>query len=397
VDVCFITEKYPPVVGGGESHIEALAEGLADRGHAVTVLTETPAWLDGRPRPDDRIAFREVPGLTRACERADFGDALRSLRHALESVERVDVIHVFNRIPAALCGMLRGFLRGRVCLSTFETVIAGKRVFGLWNDFDLELEFARNAAALLAPDAMICGSRLYREWALAEGYPHGLIHVIPFGTDVERFRPDKRRRHDHRARMGWSDAFVVLLPARPIPRKRIEDVIAAMPAVLDAVPEARLVLTDPTRRGDDGYVARLRASIEDLDLAGHVTWLPGLTVDDMPDLMRAADVAVLPADDDGFGIVLIEAMASGAPVVASDVPGHDEAVTDDTGTLYPCGDVRRLAEAILRVARQPDRARVHAARERACSEFSTLRVVARHLDVYHELVRSSGRMATAER
>jgi glycosyltransferase involved in cell wall biosynthesis len=392
-----ITEKYPPVVGGGESHIAALADGLADHGDAVTVLTEAPHWLDGRSRPNGRIAFREVPGLIRACESGDFGDALRSLRDALASVERVDVVHVFNRIPAALCGMIRSFLGGPICLSTFETVMSGQRVFGLWNDFDLELEFARNVAALLAPDAMICGSNLYRQWALAEGYRSDAIHVIPFGTDACRFHPDERRREDHRARRGWTGRFIVLVPARPIPRKRIEDVIAALPAVLDVVPEAHLVLTNPTRRGNDDYVARLRASIEDRGLADHVTWLPGLAVDDMPDLMRAADIAVLPADDDGFGIVLIEAMASGVPVVASDVPGHDEAVTDDTGTLYPPRDTRRLTEAIVRVARAPDRRRVDAARERVRSEFSTQQMVARHLAVYHELLRSTDRATTAER
>ena len=387
MNVALVTEKFPPVVGGGESHIQSLAEGLAARGHAVTVLTETPAGTARPGRSAAAIDIREVPGLVRACQTLDLGAALRSLCDALRSLRDVDLLHVFNRVPAALCGLVRGLLPRPVCLSTFETVITGRRVFGLWDDYGLELEFARRAGALLAPDAMICGSNLYRDWALREGYPAESVHVVPFGTDLSRFRADARLRAGYRRRMDWAERVVVLVPARPVPRKRIEDVVAALPAVLGELPEAHLVLTDPTRRGDPGYVARLRSSIADLRLTGHVTWLTGLAVDDMPDLMRAADVVVLPADADGFGIVLIEAMASGVPVVASDVPGHDEAVTGDTGFLYPPRDIPRLVAAIVRAARRPDPAVRAAARERVCRHFSTQRMVAGHLDVYERLVR----------
>jgi glycosyltransferase involved in cell wall biosynthesis len=390
VHVCLVTEKYPPVVGGGESHIACLAEGLVGRGHAVTILTETPRWVDGRSRASDGIVFCEVPGLVDACERAHFGEALRSLRDALRSAHGVDVAHVFHRVPAALCGLLNGFLPRRTCLSTFETVISRRRVFGLWNDFDLEMEFARNVAALLAPDVMICGSRLYRDWAIEEGYPDHSIRVIPFGTDVSLFCADERLRADYRRRMGWTSSFVVLVPARPIPRKRIEDVVEALPRVLEQVPHTHLVLTDPTNRGDEGYAAWLRRLIDERGLSGDVTWLSGLAVDDMPNVMRASDVAVLPADDDGFGIVLIEAMACGVPVIASDVPGHDEVVTPDTGTLYPRRDIRRLAEALVQSAGGPEHRIVDAARDRVARLFSVQQMVEGHVAVYEEILRRSG-------
>jgi glycosyltransferase involved in cell wall biosynthesis len=387
----FLTEKYPPVVGGGETHIRDLAEGLVAAGHRVTLLTETPGWVDrSTARGDPRVDIREVPGLVRACGSMDLKVALQSTHAALRSVDDADVLHVFNRVPALLCGMLRGHLPRAVCLSSFETVIPGQRLFGLWPEYDLEVAFAAAVRTLLVPDAVICGSRRYVEWALAEGYRPDTIHLAYHGTDVSVFRPDPSRRAAFRERMGWTGDFIVLVPARPVPRKRIEDAIDALPAVRRTTPTARLVLTSPTARGDDGYADQLRQRIRDLALDDHVSWLPGLGIEEMDDLMRAADVAVLPASDDGFGIVLLEAMASGTPVVTSDVPGHNEVVTRDTGALYPLGDTAALAAEVVRVGLDDRERVVAAARQRVLQTFAKDRMVAEHLRTYASVAAVTG-------
>jgi glycosyltransferase involved in cell wall biosynthesis len=304
----FLTEKYPPVVGGGESHIRDLAHGLVANGHQVTVLTETPGWVDSAERTGP-VDFHEVPGLLEACARLHMDTALRSLHQALSHFPDADLLHVFNRVPALLTGLVRDQLPATVCLSAFETVMPGRRVFGLWNDFQLEMSYSRAVGALLRPDAVICGSGLYRSWTLDEGYPPERIHVVYHGTDMAQFRPDSARRAGYRRRYGWTDEFVVLVAARPIPRKRIEDVVDAVAKGRADWPDVRLVLTAPTNRGVDSYVRDLERRIERAGLGDRVSWLRGLSVDDMAELTRAADVSVLPAADDGFGIVLIEAMA----------------------------------------------------------------------------------------
>ncbi len=100
-------------------------------------------------------------------------------------------------------------------------------------------------------------------------------------------------------------------------------------------------------------------------------------------------MAVLPADEDGFGIVLIEALATGLPVVTSDVPGHDEAITPATGALYSPHDPEQLAQAVIDVLATPDPGRIEAGRSRVESFFTTERMVSRHLDIYEQVLRSS--------
>jgi glycosyltransferase involved in cell wall biosynthesis len=271
-------------------------------------------------------------------------------------------------------------------LSAFETVMRGKRVFGLWNDFELEMSFSRAVAMQLRPDAVVCGSGLCRSWALNEGYPPDRVHTVYHGTDMAKFRPDSAQRAKYRRRYGWTDEFVVLVAARPIPRKRIEDAVDAVAKGSADWPDVRLVLTAPTNRGVDSYVRDLEHRIGRAGLGDRVSWLRGLSVDDMADLTRAADVSVLPAADDGFGIVLIEAMASGVPVITSDVPGHDEIVSETTGALYPLGDVDRLVDAIHTARKGVDPTVVAAARDRVRARFSRERMVAGHLAVYRALI-----------
>lgn len=382
IHICILTEKYPPIVGGGESHLEALAQGLALAGHEVTVLTETPAQFSPRP-PAVGLRFIEIPGLVSACQTGNMGEAIRSLRDAYTELTNADVTHICNKIPATLSGLLRGYIPGAVCLSTFETVIVGTRVFGLWSDYELEMEFSRNVAKLLDPAAVICGSDLYRDWLLAEGYSDSVIHVIHHGTDTNTFSPNAERRAEARQRYGWTDENkVVLVPSRIVPRKRIQDSINAFPIVLSSVPEARLILTEPSNRNDTEYVSQMKRLVSQNSLSEHVEWLTGVTLSEMPDLMRASDVAVLPADDDGFGIVLIEALASGVPVVTSDVPGHDEAITPEVGILCPPHDVNRLAAAVIESVQKPNSQRISAGHARVEELFTTDLMVSRHIDVY---------------
>lgn len=209
---------------------------------------------------------------------------------------------------------------------------------------------APKRAALLAAERLMAGVTdlvlCMNQWdlALAERYRLGreVAYVPGVGVDESRFaRPDPARGAALRAEYGiGADAFVLLYAAEFSPRKSQEVLIRAM----ERLPE-RAVLVLP---GSGALLERCRALAESLGLAGRVIF-PG-QVQDMAAWYGAADAAVSASRSEGLPFNIMEAMCSGLPVIASDVKGNADLVTDgQTGLLVPYGDEAALAAAVGRV------------------------------------------------
>ncbi|HWB68043.1 MAG TPA: glycosyltransferase, partial [Mycobacteriales bacterium] len=131
------------------------------------------------------------------------------------------------------------------------------------------------------------------------------------------------------------------------PRKRVSVLLAAMPRVLDAVPDARLVLA-----GGGGLPEQVDERVR------RATEAPGvIDLADVPAYYRRATMTVLPSVDEAFGLVLAESLACGTPVVGTESGGITDIVSPDVGELVPPDDPTALAEAIVRaidLARHPD-------------------------------------------
>lgn len=384
-----ITEKYPPIVGGGETHIEQLAVQLSKLGVEVHVLTD----LAGNPRiSSEGIIFHEVRSLGAACKKLEFSAALTDLADVIQAVEP-DLVHVFNYIPATLIALIRPLVRCPLACTLFETFIEGLRVFEHWkNRFDIEFAMARSLSHSLKADVQICGSQSYVDWMARVGFSEP-IELVKFGIDVEYFEEQALTSEEARNSIGVPpDASVVLVPARPIARKRIRDAVEATSKLLGSGQRVHLLLCEPDGRSDVTVLAELRGLIDRLQLQKHCSWVRGLDWKAMATAYAASDIVVLPASDDGMGICLIEAMASQRPVVTSRVPGHMEAIIDGhTGLAYEVGDVFGMAAAITRILWDPglaDRLRLNGL-ERARAEFSLQRVSADHLIIYQSLIRKS--------
>jgi glycosyltransferase involved in cell wall biosynthesis len=226
--------------------------------------------------------------------------------------------------------------------------------------------------------AVICTSAAERTELLdvARAADHGKLRVIanavtpwPAGTPTER--------QETRDRLGIGDQTVLGLFAGQLePRKAPLLAAAAARRARAAGVDFVLVLA-----GDGPQAADLQA------LASEAVRPVGYR-DDLHRLSDAADVFVAPAEREGLSLALLEAMASGLTIIASDGPGNPEAV-GDTGLLFPVGDERAFAEAIVRLARDRDlRASLGArARERALTDFSPERFRAQTAEVYRETVK----------
>ncbi|MFI5527200.1 glycosyltransferase family 4 protein [Kitasatospora sp. NPDC051853] len=382
--ILLVAEKYPPVVGGGETHLQQLAEGLAARGHTVTVCTE--AVEDGPDRAlyrEGPVRVREVTGLVAACQRMDAKEALTSLHRELTATD-ADVVHVFNYVPALLVSWLRPVIDAKLAVSLFETHMPGQRIFDLWGEYGIERALQRGLVDNLRADAMVCGSQAYRRWALDAGFSDESISVVEFGTDLDRFREDKAARAEWRHRRGiGEEETLFLVPARPVPRKCIEDAVRALAVVAAEHPSVRLVLTAPTGRSVDAYVESLRTLAGELGVADRVVWEEGVSWHGMPEIFAAADAVVLPSSHEGFGIALVEGMASRKPVITSDVEGHDEVIEHErTGFLYPARDVQALARQMGRVIGTDLGTLLDDAQAEAVARFSSAAVAAGHERAY---------------
>jgi glycosyltransferase involved in cell wall biosynthesis len=207
--------------------------------------------------------------------------------------------------------------------------------------------------------------------------PSRKIEVIPNGVLVENF--DRPRNEELRWRLlRGENRPMVFTAARLDPQKGLEHLLAAARVVPNAV---FVVAGDGPRREALGIQAKELGVSDRVLLLGHRT--------DVPDLLSACDLFVLPSLFEGLPISVLEAMAAGRPVVATAVGGTDEVVLPGiTGLLVPPKDPEGLARGIRTLLDDPSLARrlAESARLRVCTEFSAQRVVARTVRLYETVL-----------
>jgi len=181
---------------------------------------------------------------------------------------------------------------------------------------------------------------------------------------------------------------MVLMVSRLERHKGVDVLLRSVPHVLAVCPDARFVIAGPPHPSVPKY--ELDNLVTDLGIGNHVQFAGQVPDEELAALYRRASVCVLPSYYEAFGLVAAEAMAFGVPVVATSAGGLPEVVEDGvTGILVPPGDVRALAEAIVRVLDDPYlRQRMgKAGRSRVLSRFAVDRVVHETLAVYRQVQR----------
>jgi glycosyltransferase involved in cell wall biosynthesis len=228
-------------------------------------------------------------------------------------------------------------------------------------------------------DLVMVTSRYCAEVARREyGVPAERLAVVPEAIDLEawdgRFASARRP-----ARSGP----VVLSVARMYPRKRLEDLLRAAASLTHSIPEARIRIVGRGPEWD--ALQRLHA---ELDLAESVTLLGDVSAAQLAAEYVGADVFCLPSVQEGFGIVFLEAMAAGLPVVACRAAAIPELVEDGTtGVLVPSRNPGALAEALEGLLRDPARSgRLGAEGRRRVTAFTPGRVAERFVEAVRSIV-----------
>ncbi len=231
------------------------------------------------------------------------------------------------------------------------------------------------------------------------GADPGRVRVIPCGVDVELVRP--RPRAGARARLGLDAEHVLLFVGRLTPIKGLETLLRAL-AVLrsDGLAAARVaLLVVGGTKGDSDDGAHLRRLAQDLGVSAWVDFRGPQPQEALTDYYAAADLCVMPSRYESFGMVALEAMASGLPVIASRAGGLAVTVQDGaTGRLVPEGDVTLLARAVGGLLADGAGRRALGARAVEWARRFAWPSVARSLaELYAELAPAAGVAAGASR
>lgn len=196
---------------------------------------------------------------------------------------------------------------------------------------------------------------LKREIVSQCGYPAESVTVVPNGVDSRRFAEVAGSQagvsDEIRASLGFAPTDrIILYLGRLMERKRAGDLVQALPAILKLVPDARLLIVGKR----NANAARIEALAAELGVAARVTLVDHVPYAQVPYYYAMASVYCLPSAYEGFPFTVLEAMACGTPVVASDISGIDEQIKHgENGLLHPIGRTDLIAHHICRVLEEP--------------------------------------------
>ncbi len=242
-------------------------------------------------------------------------------------------------------------------------------------------------------DALVAESPASKQHMVQEyGVDPARVQIIPCGVDTLLFRPQSRQQA-RRALALPEAAPLVLFVGRLQPLKGLDTLLRAVHPVRQQYPTLQVLIVGGGLDAGDPHeaaeLARLRMLAARLDLTPHLAFIKAQPQETLVQYYAAADVFVLPSHYESFGMVALEAMACGTPVVASQVGGLASTVVHErTGLLAPVGDWQAFARAISRMLASPALRDLwgHAGVQRA-QTYAWPRVVERNVQLYHRLIR----------
>lgn len=368
-----------PTYGGSGAVATELGLALADRGHEVHFVSYDQPFRLGGFR--ERVYFHEVEMEDYPLfEHPPYALALAVALHDTARKHELDLVHMHYAIPHAASAYLARQMLSEERDLKVVTTLHGTDItlVGLHPSFHAITSFS-----ILQSNGLTAVSSYLRDETVRDfGVPAERIEVIPNFIDADAWRPD--REPCHRAKLAPAGQKIVMHVSNFRAVKRVEDVVEVFARL--KVPEgARLIMVGD---GPDRPRAARRAA--ELGVKDDVVFLgKHLAVEE---LLSCADLFLLPSQTESFGLAALEAMACGAPVVASRTGGLPEVVDEGgNGYLLEIGDVDGMAEAGSRILTD---ASLHArlsenGRQIAKERFSRDAVVPLYEDHYRRVVEGS--------
>ena len=408
MNVLHVVQTYPPSMGGTQEVMRQISERLvAGYGDQVTVFTtvahsNTYFWDAHQPALPQGETWQNGIRVVRF----PVFNRLASLR--------LNVARIMHRLRLPYEDWARGLyfgpivpgLRQAIARSGAEIVMASAFPLLHMHDAVLGAQDAKIPAILLGAfhtedtwaferrmvynDIRQCAiyiayTNFEHDYLVQHGIDAAKIKVIGGGIGPERY--SMAERNTVRQRLGWGDELVIVSVAQHLAHKRLDLLIKAMPRVWETVPDARLVIVG-SPAADTAHLERLLARLapqqhERVILVGQQSFQQKV------EWLAAADIFAMLSNHESFGLVFLEAWASGLPIIGSDAGAISSVIKDQVdGLLVPYGNSDAVATAILRLWQEPAlRAQMSAAGQtKIKTQYTWDIVVQRFREVYCEAI-----------
>lgn len=350
--ILMLTWEYPPrIVGGIARVVNDLSKRLIKDGHEVTVVT----YREGNaPYFEDDKGVKVYRIDNYMINPNNFIDWIMQMNfnmvakasEIIASEGKFDVIHAHDWLVAYAAKTLKNSYDTPI-VSTIHATESGRNS-GIHDETQRYINDTEWMLTYESTEVIVNSNYMKRELQSLFGLPFEKIDVVPNGINVNMFSGIERD-YEFRRKYALDNEKIILFMGRLVYEKGIQHLISAMPKILAGYHDAKLVIA-----GKGGMIDELKAQVNSMGISNKVYFTGYMDSKQVCKMYKCADVSVFPSTYEPFGIVALEAMLSGTPIVVSDIGGLNEIVEHrENGMKSYAGNPNSIADSILELLYNP--------------------------------------------
>ena len=344
--ILMLTWEYPPrVVGGISRVVHDLSHRLIKDGHEVTVVTyrdgDVPYFEDDKGVKVHRIDNYMINpnNFIEWIMQMNFAMVTKANQIIAEE-GTFDIIHAHDWLVAYAAKAIKESF-GIPIVSTIHATEAGRNS-GIHDETQRYINDTDWMLTFESTEVIVNSYYMKNELQRLFGLPFEKINVVPNGVNLNIFA-GVERDYEFRRKYAMDNEKIILFIGRLVYEKGIQNLIAAMPKILNGYNDAKLVIA-----GKGGMIDELRQQVHALGIDNKVYFAGYMNGKDVQKMYKAADISVFPSTYEPFGIVALEAMLSENPIVVSDIGGLNEIVQHrENGMKAYAGNPNSIADSVL--------------------------------------------------
>ena len=351
--ILMLTWEYPPrVVGGISKVVYDLSHKMVKEGNEVTVVTYKEGDNVKYYENDKGVEVYRVDNyMIRPNNFIDWFmqlnfNMITKANEIINKNGKFDVIHAHDWLVAYSAKSIKESYNIPL-ISTIHATESGRNS-GIHDETQRYINDSEWMLTYESSEVIVNSNYMKNEVQRLFGLPYDKINVIPNGVNLQLFS-NVNIDYDFRRQYAMDNEKIILYVGRLVYEKGIQNLIAAMPKVLDRYHDSKLIIC-----GRGGMIDELREQVKYLGIENKVYFAGYCDSKKMQKMYKCADVAVFPSTYEPFGIVAIESMLSGTPTIVSDVGGLNEIIEHGvTGMKSYAGNANSIADSVLSLLFDP--------------------------------------------
>ncbi len=350
--ILMLTWEYPPrVVGGIARVVHDLSHRLIKDGHDVTVVTYKEGNVEDFENDGGVKVYRVNNYMINPNNFIDWimqlnFNLISKATEILSKEGPFDVIHAHDWLVTYAAKTLKDAFKIPI-IATIHATESGRNS-GIHDETQRYINDSEWLLTYESTEVIVNSNYMKNELQRLFGLPYEKINVVPNGVNLNLYN-GVERDYNFRRQYAADNEKIILYVGRLVYEKGVQNLIAAMPKILNGYHDSKLIIA-----GKGGMLDELRDEVRRLGIDNKVYFTGYLSLDKITKMYKCADVAVFPSTYEPFGVVALEGMLSGTPVVVSDVGGLNEIVDHRVnGMKSYAGNANSIADSILELLYNP--------------------------------------------